>query len=122
MTLCRIGSVSFSAQTITGISASSEFTFPKIARIGNHPLYQNLGKYQETITITGEEVKKKIGFLDALENIAKRKSSTRFTTVNQSFRVKITSVQRDKNTFIKDVHLMQRFTIVLKRDYGWNLF
>jgi len=120
--ICRIDNFTFTAKNIDEIEESLELRFGKVDRINNNPKYQDLNKFEESITIKGEIIKESIHKLEPLKDIAKAKKSVRFTTIKGSFMVLITSIKVSKKTFLRGAELIKEFTIELKRDYGWNLF
>ena len=120
MILCKLGDFIFKAKEIETQEVSHNFNYATINRIDNYPLYQELNKDNEVITLKGYYIREKIDKLEKLINSAKKKEPIRFTTIKESFNVVIISIKRAKKMFIKDVHAKEEFTITLKRYYEWK--
>ena len=119
--ICRIGSFKIEVTNAKEIEEKLSLPFAKIDRINNNPYHQDLGGYEEEFTINGEAIKERVGFLIELEELAKEKKPVRFTTINYSFNVLITSINKNKRVFLRGAFLIQEFSITLKRYYGWKL-
>jgi len=116
--ICRIGLYTFTSHKITGLSEELSINYAKIDRVGNNPYRQDVGGYDETITVTGELIKDKVDVLEYFKLQAKAKIPVRFTTINGSFLVLITGVREGKDIFVKGVHLKNAFEISLVRYWG----
>ena len=117
MILCKLGDFIFKAKEIETQEVSHNFNYATINRIDNYPLYQDLNKDNEVITLKGYYIREKIDKLENLINLAKKKEPIRFTTIKKSFNVIIVSIKRTKRSFVRDVNIKEEFTITLKRFY-----
>ena len=117
MTWCKIADFIFEAKELESEERAHDFSYATINRVDNHPLYQDVGKDSETITLKGYYIRQKMDKLENLINIAKQKCPVRYTTVKYSFNVIIVSIKRVRKVMIKDVGVKEEFIITLKRIY-----
>lgn len=115
--IVKIGDFKIDGVWVESIDESLELNYAEINRVNNNPYYQDIGEYKEGFSIKGEYIKEKASVLDALEDLAKAKSPVRYTTLKDSFLVVITSIKKNKKTFLKGAWLENGFEITLKRWY-----
>lgn len=116
--LAQIGDYVFE---INGTSFESlerilSFKFATHERLGNFNLYQDIGKYEDSISIKGTLIVKKQSQLDNFETMAKKKLPVTMVFVNGiAFSVLILEIKRVMNSFLKDgLFLKQTYTIALQ--------
>jgi len=115
--ICRVGLFRFDAHSIIGLDETLKTPYAKHNRPQNHPLFQEVGKSEEEITIRGLNVKAKVSDMRWLKEQAKLKIPVRFTTETSSFWVIVDEIRTSKSEFFKGVWIYERFTIRMRRHY-----
>ena len=93
-----------------------DLKFATHERLGNFNLYQDVGKYEEEISIKGTLIVKSQRQLDAFEVMAKRKEAVTLTLGNgTASTILIKNLRTIRDTFLKDgLFLKQSYTIALQ--------
>ena len=119
--LAMIGDFEFemNKKQLDAISHKIDFTYSKTSRIGNNPIYQAVGKSEESFTISGTLILNRVTALDDLEKIGELKEPVVLSFVNKpAIFVLIQSIQMDKDTFIRTGEFVkQNFKCELVRWY-----
>ena len=117
MILCKLGDFAFSDKEISNIKEIENYPFAEIKRVSNNPLYQDIQKENTEFEITGWYLLKSNKIFENLKQIARKKEPIRFTTIQGSEKVVITSISIGKKKFIKGGAIKQEFSIKFKRYY-----
>ncbi len=115
--ICKIDEFLFDVRDTETLTHQLSFDWADRKRLGNSPLRQATGAWDEEITIEGKLLVRSVKALDDFENIAKEKKPVRLTLgTGESFKVVITSISKSKKDFFKDgKFITQEFSISLKR-------
>lgn len=117
MILCKLGDFYFTDKEISTTSESTTYPYATLARIANHPLLQDIQQDASEFTLRGWYLVRSNNILEPLKKIASAKKPIRFTTIQGSILVVITSITVGKKRFVQGGALQQEFTIKLKRWY-----
>jgi len=115
--LCKLGDFKFTEKEISNINEIENYPFAEIKRVANNPLYQNIQKEYQEFEIKGWYLLKSNNIFESLKQIAREKKPIRFTTIQGSVKVIITSISVGRKIFIKGGAIKQEFSIKLKRYY-----
>jgi phage protein U len=115
--LCKLGDFTFTKTEISNINEIENYPFAEIKRVANNPLYQDIQKENTEFEIKGWYLIKSNNIFESLKRIARKKEPIRFTTMQGSVKVIITSINIGKKIFIKGGAIKQEFSIKLKRYY-----
>jgi len=116
--LAQIGDYIFeiNGTSFESLERTLSFKFATHERLGNFNLYQDIGKYEDSISIKGTLIVKKQSQLDNFETMATKKLPVTMVFVNGvAFSVLILEIKRVMNSFLKDgLFLKQTYTIALQ--------
>ncbi|GAB6045069.1 hypothetical protein JCM11957_06670 [Caminibacter profundus] len=115
--LCKLGDFVFTEKEISDISEVENYPFAEIKRVANNPYYQDIEKENNEFEIKGWYLLKSNNIFETLKQIARKKEPIRFTTIQGSIKVIITSISIGRKKFIKGGAIKQEFSIKLKRYY-----
>ena len=115
--LCKLGDFAFSEKEVSNIQEVENYPFADIKRVANNPLYQDTQKENAGFEIKGWYLLKSNNIFETLKQIAREKKPIRFTTLQGSIKVVITSISIGRKKFIKGGAIKQEFSIKLKRYY-----
>lgn len=97
------------------LKSTLNFRFSANQRLGNFDSFQSSGKHEETIEIKGTLIVKSQSQLKKFEIMAKAKQPVTFVTDDMIKTILIFSLEKEKNTFLKDgKFLKQTYTIILQ--------
>ncbi len=115
--ICKIDEFLFDARDTRSLSHELGFDWADRKRLGNHPLRQAVGAWDEEIAIEGRLLARSVRALDDFENLAKAKVPLRLTLgTGESFMVVVASISKRKKEFLKDgKFITQEFRVLLKR-------
>ena len=117
MILCKLGDFTFTDKEISNINEIENYPFAEIKRVANNPFYQDIQKENAEFEIKGYYLLKSNNIFESLKQIARKKEPIRFTTIQGSVKVIITSISIGRKIFIKGGAIKQEFSIKLKRYY-----
>ena len=117
MLLCKLGDFTFTDKEISNINEIENYPFAEIKRVANNPFYQDTQKENTEFEIKGYYLLKSNNIFESLKQIARKKEPIRFTTIQGSVKVIITSISIGRKIFIKGGAIKQEFSIKLKRFY-----
>lgn len=101
--------------TFDKLKSKMAFNFSTNHRLGNFDEYQNVGKYEESIEITGTLIAKSQKQLLSFESMAKQKNPVTFATGDIIKTVLIFQLEREKSNFLKDGSFVkQAYKMVLQ--------
>ena len=115
--LCKLGDFVFTEKEVNNIAEIENYPFAEIKRVANNPFYQNLEKENAEFEIKGWYLLKSNNIFETLKQIARKKEPIRFTTLQGSIKVIITSINIGRKKFVKGGAIKQEFSIKLKRFY-----
>ena len=117
MILCKLGDFTFTEKEINNINEIENYPFSEIKRVANNPFYQDVEKENAEFEIKGWYLLKSNNIFESLKQIARKKEPIRFTTIQGSVKVVVTSISIGRKIFIKGGAIKQEFSIKLKRYY-----
>ena len=117
MLLCKIDDFKFYEKEISEMNENENYSFATIKRVANNPFYQSTEKENADFEIKGWYVLQSNNIFEKLKKIARQKQPVRFTTIQGSVLVLITSISIGRKIFAKGGALKQEFNIKLKRYY-----
>ncbi|MEO1927471.1 MAG: phage tail protein [Nautiliaceae bacterium] len=117
MILCKLGDFAFTEKEVDNITEIENYPFAEIKRVANNPLYQDIQKENQEFEIKGWYLLKSNNIFETLKQTAREKKPIRFTTLQGSIKVVITSISIGRKKFIKGGAIKQEFSIKLKRYY-----
>jgi len=117
--LALIGDFEFTVSETSFDTFNTNITygFVTIEKIGKHNGYQDLGKYEQRDTISGELIVKSQSALDEFENMAaKQEPVTISFSTGVAYTVLIFTIQKSKKKFLRDgAFLKQSYSIELAK-------
>lgn len=115
--ICMIGTYMFEVKDTDSLRHEILFSWSERKRLGNHPLRQATGIWDESITIEGRLLASSVRALDSFEQMAKSKEPLRLTLgTGESFMVVAVSISKRKRDFLKEgKFITQEFSVSLKR-------
>jgi len=115
--LCKLGDFVFSEKEISNIQEIENYPFAEIKRVANNYFLQDVEKENAEFEIKGWYLLKSNNIFEELKQLAREKKPVRFTTLQGSIKVVITSISIGRKKFIKGGAIKQEFSIKLKRYY-----
>jgi len=117
--LALIGDFEFTVEetSFDTFNTSITYEFTTIEKIGKHNGYQDLGKYEQRDTISGELIVKSQRALDEFENMAAKKEPITISfSTGVAYTVLIFTIQKSKKNFLRDgAFLKQSYSIELAK-------
>jgi phage protein U len=115
--LCKLGDFAFTEKEISNIQEIENYPFAEIKRVANNHFLQDVEKENAEFEIKGWYLLKSNNIFEELKQLAREKKPVRFTTLQGSIKVVITSISIGRKKFIKGGAIKQEFSIKLKRYY-----
>ena len=115
--ICKIGEFLFEARDTDTLRHELSFDWTERKRLGNAPLRQATGKWDEEIALEGRLMVRSVKALDEFEELARSKKPVRLTLgTGESYMVVITTISKSKKRFHNDGYFIEHdFSIALKR-------